>query len=189
MKKLISLLMAGMLLLLPVSNVSAATQNINVGVFLINWSDDTRQVIDPTLVNQQMFIEDRSIAAFYRYTTYGQVELYGDVLGWFTVNPPKSGGCAASLWANDAKQQLAAQGIDPNQYSRKVFMWTNAGCPYSGKAAGADLYINHLSSGGILKSVIAHEFGHSFGLDHANTWRCFDRNGTQVTWMLNRGDT
>ena len=190
MKKLISLLLAGLLSLVPVSNVTAEDEgNIKVGVFLINWSDDQTQTITPELVNTQMFVEERSITAFYLDTTYGQVDLYGDVLGYFTVNPPKSGGCAASVWANDAKQQLAAQGIDPNQYSRRVFMWKSAGCPWSGKAAGADLYIDYLSSSGILKSTIAHEFGHSFGLDHANTWRCFDRNGVQVTWMLDRGDT
>lgn len=189
MKKLISLLLAGLLSLVPISTATAEEGNVKVGVFLINWSDDTTRVIDPALANDQMFIKERSVAAFYRDTTYGQIQLYGDTLGYFTVNPPKSEGCAAWNWAEDAKQQLAARGVDPNQYNRRIFMWTNAGCPYTGKAAGADIYINYLSSGGIIESVIAHELGHTFGLDHANYIRCTDKLGNQVSIYLNKGDT
>lgn len=177
-------LVAGLLL---VGAARASTTELRIAVLLVNWPDDTSQPITTTRVVNEMFVNSGSVAAFYADTSYGQVHVSGDVLGWYTVGSLKSAGCTASAWANDAETQAVASGLDPAGYDVRVFMWRSAGCGWTGYTNGDDVYVNYLQTG-IHEPTIAHELGHVIGFGHAGAYIC-NRDGVQISLPVSRGDS
>lgn len=189
MKKLLTSILIGLLLLLPTQVASAATENVSVGVFLLNWLDDTHQDTTVEVAYNNMFTETRSVKAFFEDTSYGKVTLSGDVFGWYTVNYNKADSyCNEFAWRNDTNAQAIAEGHDPASYDVRIYVWDEGGCGYTGKTEGTNIYIGVVGSS-LYGSIISHELGHYFGVGHANTYTCQDKYGNQVSLPLNRGDT
>lgn len=118
------------------------------------------------------------VTPFYADTSYGKTSLNVE-----TVTPvlrlPQPVSFYSSTPANqpqmlaDARVAARAAGIEPNDYNLDMvlFSWTPL-YQWGGLASlGADAaYIN----GAFNFYVVAHEFGHNYGLPHANRWQSND---------------
>lgn len=120
----------------------------------------------------------QGVTPFYEDTSYGKTSLTLE-----TVTPvlrlPQPVSFYSSTPANqpqmlaDARAAARAAGIEPNDYNLDMvlFSWTPL-YQWGGLASlGADAaYIN----GAFNFYVVAHEFGHNYGLPHANRWQSND---------------
>jgi len=117
--------------------------------------------------------------AFYRETSYGLLDLQGDVLGTVDIGPQAdcvsrddARAATASLksWYAQADLAAAAAGIDLSTYDRRVYVMDRAmNCDNSGggvaRAAFNRAWVFDCGRG----SVYAHELGHTLGANHAST--------------------
>jgi hypothetical protein len=146
-----------------------------VSLVLLNFANNPAEPIAPADAAVQMFTDPRSVAAYYAASSYGQMRITGDVYGWVTV-PFDDTACNNAAWTAAARERVEAAGGNVSGYV--VYAWPKTyACQWGGKAAvgGPTAYAN-----GINWHTITHELGHSFGLQHANGWRCTDSTGALV---------
>lgn len=155
-----------------------------VAVVLLNFADDDREPFTPEQVRTLVFGADRSVAAFYREDSYGQIDLVGragpegDVYGWYTLDA-SSAGCDYSGWAAAARTEAAEQGAAVAGYDHYVWVFPyQASCGWGGLG---ELGLQNSWINGIYgRGVYAHELGHNLGVHHASSLECTDPAGARV---------
>jgi hypothetical protein len=117
-------------------------------------------------------------------STYGQLGLAGDAVGWVTIPGPDNGLCFAngSQVMDQAKAAAANLGYSWTLYDTTVvyFPKQSADCgAYNGWAdvSGSNIWLN----GAMTVETSMHELGHNLGLRHAHALSCQDTTGTYVT--------
>ena len=119
----------------------------------------------------------KSVAEFYKETSYGQQLLSGNVAddgagGWLLANVATPTTCDINAIATAAENAATARGYNLGAYTGRVYVFTSnvPGCGWSGLAyvGWARSYIKQTSS----LLVIGHELGHNFGLLHAASLDC-----------------
>lgn len=153
---------------------------------LFNFQDDTSQPFTPALAAGRMFTDPTSVAAYYNEATWGKIgwtglsaDEAGDTFGWVTIPYDTATvplGCQIRAWADAAD---AAAGIDHDAYDRIVYVFPHNRCPWAGAAPVNDPS-NVFLNGTVGVATIAHELGHTFGLPHANGYKCRDAAGAPV---------
>lgn len=149
-------------------------------VILFNFSNDRRQPAAPQEVRNQLFDDAlNSLNVYYQEQSFSQVSLSGDVVGWYTLGIRKT--CDAHAQLVNAIS-LADPEVDFRLYERIVLL-----NPYCLAASTVGKTFVSTQDGLISASVIwlwlsidevdnfrdlRHEFGHSFGVRHANAWEC-----------------
>ena len=141
-------------------------------------------------VRSIIFTAPNSVNAYIKEETYGQLSLTGklrtdgDVFGPYTPTKTFSGVCDEVDWGTEAEAAFKKQtGLDPETWDNVVvvFQEPTSICAFSGvgeigqlKAGAArHSWINAIGSGGVpTVSVVAHELGHNFGVDHAGAFNC-----------------
>jgi M6 family metalloprotease-like protein len=125
----------------------------------------------------------RSAVTFYKEASYGQLDLTGDVFGWYTLDRVYKCGEFAQL--RTAALKAADTDIDFTRYSRVLVISPSVdGCETLGQGT---VGCQALSSPGErfrasyasvvfddpeeLLLTLIHELGHNFGIDHARTMR------------------
>lgn len=163
----------------------------HVAVVLLELVDSTRarlpERIDPEFYRDEIFRSADSIAAYFDEQSFHQIALVGvdrpdgDVYGPIAVSGSSLDFCANSgLAASRAAQQLESSGVDLSRYDHLIFVYpyyeTTESC-VAGMAIG-----DRISIFRFLSPVIAHEMGHSLGLDHASSLNClsYDSRGGQI---------
>ena len=111
---------------------------------------------------------DQSIDDLYQETSHGEIWLTGQVLGPYNINHPSTE-CNYTAWGNAADDAARASGIEPNNYTRKVYVLPQNGCGYAGLGSVG----GNPSSAWIftcnIADVYGHEIGHNLGMHHAST--------------------
>jgi hypothetical protein len=141
-------------------------------------------------VRSIIFTAPNSVNAYIKEETYGQLSLTGklrsdgDVFGPYTPTKAFAGICDEVDWGSEAEAAFKKQtGLDPETWDNVVvvFQEPTSICAFSGigeigqlKAGAArHSWINAVGSGGVpTVSVVAHELGHNFGVDHAGAFNC-----------------
>jgi M6 family metalloprotease-like protein len=160
-------------------------------VILFNFTDDTSQPFTPSEVNNKFFASTApSVATYFKEVSHDQLQLTGDVKGWYTIPYNKSDGCnnLTTVWTGAAESIAAAQGVNFANYTHRVFVFPSvSSCGFAGSAelTGRNSWLN--GGGGASTNqfsihTTAHELGHNFGSTHASSWICRDANGQLVPY-------
>jgi hypothetical protein len=150
-------------------------------VVLMNFRNNQAQPISVEDARKLYFEGPTSVAAYFQEESYGLTTMSGDVFGYITVDFDDTA-CDVDRWADDVKQRLREQGVDPDSYDHlSLYFPNNPNCGFAGLGhqPGPNTWINQ-SDG----STIAHELGHNFGESHAATNPCTGASvhGSDCRW-------
>ena len=164
------------------STVSATQSSSVVGdqstlVIVANFRDKGLDPLRPgadcslQAISDRMFTDplDQSVDDLYRAMSFGQVSFSGRVVGPVTLNASSTDACNNNVWADAADALVAATGIDPSQYARKLYVMPSSMCPAAGLGELAVTPSRAWVFTCDIPHVYAHELGHNLGMDHAAT--------------------
>lgn len=124
---------------------------------------------DPAAFSRAMFSNSElSVKRMIEGQSAGTQTLVGDVAGPYGGLP--AGGCDEYTAGRMLRTAAIAAGYNPDAYDHEVYVLPSGfDCGWAGRGAlgGSDVWI---MSGGA--KTLAHELGHNFGLDHANSSFC-----------------
>lgn len=170
-----------------ITNVAFAQTPISkkVGVVLINFQNDQSQPYTPAYA-KSMF---QTISSFYKEASFnsltltGSYDASGDVYGWFTI-PVSNQNCNYDAWASAANTILQQKGIDVSRYDYMIYAFPKTtSCSWAGLSQISGK--NSWNNGKFTLGIAGHEFGHSLGMAHSNTYRCYDGSGNRVAVSSN----
>jgi hypothetical protein len=106
-------------------------------------------------------------SAYERSASYGSTWLSGDVVGW--VGLPRTTACDLDAIERAGRAEARAAGLNPDAYSRLVFVFPQNDCPWGGAYFGGHVWAN----GYFTAELLEHELGHLFGTPEEGTaWLC-----------------
>ncbi len=156
-------------------------ENIKVAVMIVKFdgAPDISEI--ENFLKKSFFASANSIPNFYKVSSYGKVNITGDILETISLNY-LGDSCEYDKWTSDIRRQLANSGVDINQYYSTVFLLVPhiESCRWYGKATlgrGANparLFLN----GNLNRTVLVHEFGHNLGLHHSGLSSCSEHEET-----------
>jgi hypothetical protein len=154
-----------------------------LAVILVNFASNPVQPYTASYANGVIFSNSNSVAAFYNEDSYGTIALTGDVTGWYTISYDTSV-CDTAAIQTKADAKAAAAGVVLSDYTNVTYVFPHLdACSFAGRAQlpGTRSWINTISTTTpkIHDWVIAHELGHNFGANHANSYDC-TTNGVRV---------
>lgn len=146
-----------------------------------NLAGQNYTTIENAADGQQLLFNDPShltVKDWFTEASYGQMQLTGDVAGYFTLNIPISSISNSSFRFTVSTQALAAAanaGFNPANYDFTLFSLAipNAISGSAGVASGNQMWASNLSF-----NIVVHELGHCLGIKHANVWNC-----ANTTWI------
>lgn len=175
---------------------------------------DFKVPFTPTQVKNILFGEDfKSVNDFTKKNSYGQAYLSGDVYGPYYFEMPllidDNNDCpiiSPEEILLRAKGDIIEFGRKLSDYSRVILFFHQRACEDRGIAGwgtvGKNTYLldggelsfsissifsNPLDKLGGLLSVLYHEFGHNFGVHHANSFLCLDSEGRFIPFSYDCG--
>lgn len=140
-------------------------------VILVNFSD--LPSAQPMTKAQAETVVFGTTSAYDFENSYQQTSLQGDVTPWYTI-AATSAGCDYNLIATQAEQAAIAGGYVLGNYTRYLYAFPANACTWwglgtvGGNPSRAWIY----SQRGFTNPVVAHEFGHNFGLRHSHSLDC-----------------
>ena len=160
----------------PSTQAAVAPGPRKTAVVLFTFPGDPTTPWSADEARSKVFTGANSVDAFYREESYGKISLTGklgangDVFGWLRIDSPTAG-CPYGEWRRAADDAAAEAGIDLGGYDHLIYMFPRqSSCTWEGieGVAANGMMLNGNQS----VQVIAHEMGHSLGLQHAGSWTC-----------------
>jgi hypothetical protein len=160
----------------PSTQAAVAPGPRKTAVILFTFPGEPTSPWSANEVRSKVFTGAASVSDFYEEESYGDVSLTGklspegDVFGWLRIDSPTAG-CPYGEWRLAADDAAAEAGIDLGGYDHLIYMFPRqASCTWEG--IEGVLANGMMLNGNQSVQVIAHEMGHSLGLQHAGSWTC-----------------
>ena len=121
-----------------------------------------------TDINNKVFGTTNSVADFYRQTSNGNVTFNGTMYGPYQMTAASTDACNFQAWSAQLENQAAAQGINLNNYPRRIFVFPTSSCGIGYGTVGGSpsrAWIFRCD----LTDLFTHEVGHNLGFQHAST--------------------
>ncbi|MGH7203439.1 MAG: hypothetical protein ACREHC_03275 [Candidatus Levyibacteriota bacterium] len=188
-----------------VINQNMVPKSSKTAVILFNFANNPLQIYPKTDVEKAFTSNPDSIKNYYLGVSYGKAVMQGknnpaiDVFDWITLptNLPTipQNGLVCSLdqlktWSDSARQMLQSSGKNLDGYDKYAYIFPLPhGCNNFGGITSLDSSTTSswfpldntlnfpISS---WRYLFLHEFGHTFGLDHAHQYDCHDENNKKV---------
>ncbi|MFY8275182.1 Ig-like domain-containing protein [Pseudoalteromonas sp. SSDWG2] len=168
------------------SVLSGTTGEQKVVVLALNFQDNPS--LQPWTTQEVHDMVFGRVNDYYQEASYGQTWLTGDVFGYFTLALNTT--CDFSIIEQYAVQAAVDNGVDLNQYQRRVYMLPkNSACSWLGQGTIGGTPSTSWINGELNLKIIGHELGHNLGLRHAKRLNCgFDIYDEQCL-VSNYGDS
>ncbi|GAA4975791.1 hypothetical protein [Actinoplanes utahensis] len=156
---------------LSVAETPQVTGEETLAVVLLRLGPSGGQPMTAAEVRQSFFTAPDSVSAYFRESSWSQLDLRGDVIDYLEV--PADTGCWAEATAGETA--VRAAGLDLSGYDRIEYLIDGGArnCGYGGWAwIGGQLSVNIYQGEPAVRAVAHHELGHNFGLYHAHALRC-----------------
>lgn len=152
-------------------------KTIKAAIILLNFAQVTPQSF--TLETAKTRLE--TVRSYYEEISYGIWNIEGDAFGPFQI--PKPANCNLDTIASAGRQVAKAQGIAIDTYQHLAFALPansasglNCACGLASVGRSPALPDPRIEGNSLYTctdpNAFAHEMGHGFGLDHANTASC-----------------
>lgn len=159
---------------------SASTGPHRVALILVNFSNDPSEPYTREFARGVAFTNSDSVAAYYAESSWGRIELTGDVYGWYTI-PATNTACNYSQWSASANEAAAMDGVVLSDYDKIVYAFpTSTACGWAGLATMPGSYSWLNGPNAMVLRTMAHELGHNFGTHHASSLVCSE-SGIRVS--------
>jgi hypothetical protein len=149
-----------------------ATRTAKLLVLMAHRGTPDSQTADT--LKQKLFTSADSARALIKESSFGKLDLSGDVYGWFKVSAAT--GCDESALAEEAKTLARAQNINPDAYDHVLYYFPlNSACAFSGLGevgSPASPLRQTWYNGEFSTYLAAHELGHNLGFMHAHALDC-----------------
>ena len=178
----------------PAAETATGRLSAKIAVILFQFEDGVSTNITKEAMKSIFFTANNSVKALYNEMSYGDASITGDVFGWYTIPVNTSNELVASenfmRLAEIVKEEAVKNGLNAGEYDHFVYIHpklTNAfvGWAGVGMVNGNLIWIDQPTTTDAV--VYAHELGHNFGLTHASSIKCgnkqIDYYGNCVTWM------
>jgi hypothetical protein len=108
-----------------------------------------------------------SVDGLYQEISYGETWLAGEAVGPYQLDFTEDG-CDYIGWANAIDDLARADGHNPDQYARKVYVLPKNTCPASGIGTLGGMPSRAWTFRCDIPDVLGHELGHNLGMSHAS---------------------
>ena len=147
----------------------------NMLAVAVTLSDESTPPFAISELDEALFTDTNSVAAYYEENSFNQLHLSGEVAGWY-VSSANAANCEHNDIITEVEQMLIADGYTPAEYDTVLYYVYTTGNCYGGHAelGGRIIWYGDYSSVVYedAKAQIAHEYGHILGVDHANIIDC-----------------
>ena len=155
-----------------------AIKEARIAIILFNFQNDRSEPESQESMLQKTFTDRSSAANFYKENSLQQLNMTGDVYGYYTVPYNREeGACNNFEWAEAAEAEAEKNGVDLSNYPYRFYVFPGDTACYS--SAWATLYSSPARAwfaGSTNSYIVAHEFGHNLGLLHANFLDCGNKS-------------
>lgn len=161
----------------------AAQGSRKVAVLMVRFDGSPEQPWPESTVREMLFTGAKSVNAFYREQSHGQISLTGklradgDVFGWYKLPRSAEAGCDMAEWVGEANAIAEADGVPLADYDDVFYNVSSVfACEWGGFATPYGIFIR-----GTDISTFAHELGHKLGLWHSKSLICKRPDGTRAS--------
>lgn len=167
-----------------------------VGVIVLNFENNQTQPKSIAEIKDLVFTGNKSVREYFREETFGKWDFTGvqntdgDVFGYYTVPYDNLTCIAYHNWFQAADAAAIRDGFVRSNYDNLIYLFSAPSCnsSWAGRklpgVPGESIVSFLHGTTASLEGHIAHEFGHTYGLPHAQKYIC--PNGDFYT---NRGCT
>lgn len=160
-------------------------------VFLVNFADDQTQPFTLEEVKSTIFTQ---VSNQLYESSYGQTNLTGNVVGWYTIPLTSQSSCAdiKDVLPKLAERAAVTNGVEIHSYIHQIYLFPKIkSCDWKGLATIGRIqgYSQAWLNGQNDIGLITHELGHNLGLFHSNLLQCKDSVNTGICNEIEAGDT
>lgn len=142
------------------------TKAYGVLAAMVNFKDDTRTPYTPTQINDALGV---SQVNYWLNSAYSVAfNRTNKIAGWYTLPINKT--CDVYQISTEANKVLMSKGINPNSFDRVIYLFPSQ-CPWGGKGEMPGK-LAWITNNTFINYAMAHEEGHNFGINHANSYTC-----------------
>ena len=147
------------------SKASESIQGARSSLLIVANFKDREVPCSLSEIEEGIYGSKNSVDQLFKEVSGGQSGVTKDASLEITIPASATDACAPFTWTALAEKEAVAAGIDPTKYQQLLYAFPKTTCGYSGVTAGRRAITLKCN----VVDVIAHEFGHSLGMNHAQT--------------------